>query len=105
MTGLLRERSAERAWRACFLAGLLSVGALVELLRPSAIGSATRAVPELVLAGLLVGIGTRLGRGCTSGHGVCGLSRLSVPSLVATCAFVASGIFTLAALRALGAFP
>lgn len=58
----------------------------------------------LVIGGLLVGFGTRLGSGCTSGHGVCGLSRLSLRSLVATAVFMAAGIATVALLRVAGAF-
>jgi uncharacterized membrane protein YedE/YeeE len=56
----------------------------------------------LVIAGLIVGIGTRLGSGCTSGHGVCGMSRLSQRSLVATATFMATGFATVAAMNALG---
>lgn len=58
--------------------------------------------PVLTLAGLLVGLGTQMGRGCTSGHGVCGVSRLSQRSLVATATFVAAGVATVAALNAAG---
>ena len=58
--------------------------------------------PVLIVAGLLVGIGTRLGSGCTSGHGVCGVSRLSARSIVATLTFMAAGIATVAAMNALG---
>ena len=60
-------------------------------------------LPTLIAAGLLVGFGTRLGNGCTSGHGVCGISRLSWRSLAATLTFMASGIVTVAVLRAGGA--
>nr|WP_255554805.1 YeeE/YedE thiosulfate transporter family protein [Sphingomicrobium sp. B8] len=58
--------------------------------------------PFLVVAGLIVGFGTRLGSGCTSGHGVCGMSRLSARSIVATITFMAAGIATVAAMNALG---
>ena len=58
--------------------------------------------PVLTLAGLLVGLGTQMGSGCTSGHGVCGVSRLSQRSLVATATFVAAGVATVAALNAAG---
>ena len=61
--------------------------------------------PMLVVAGLLVGFGTRLGSGCTSGHGVCGVSRLSQRSLIATATFMASGIFTVFALRLVEVAP
>lgn len=84
-----------------FVAGLLLAGVLARLAYPSALPAST---PSLALggaAGLLVGLGTRLSSGCTSGHGVCGLSRLSKRSLVATLTFMATGMLTAAALHAL----
>jgi uncharacterized membrane protein YedE/YeeE len=92
----------ERAWRAAFLGGLVVVGFILARLDPALIGPSPRSLALLALAGLLVGIGTRLGGGCTSGHGVCGVSRVSPRSLVATAAFVATGAATVAALRWLG---
>jgi uncharacterized membrane protein YedE/YeeE len=88
------ERSQEVSWRVLFILGLLSGGLLVELAHPSSFGEAP--VPPFVVmaAGLLVGFGTRLGGGCTSGHGVCGLSRLSVRSLFATLTFMAAGVLS-----------
>jgi uncharacterized membrane protein YedE/YeeE len=82
-------------WAALFILGL-PLGGLVYRL---ATGSPPEAVitapfPLLVIAGLLVGVGTRVGNGCTSGHGVCGLGRLSKRSLVATCTFMALGMIT-----------
>lgn len=62
----------------------------------------TGSIPQLVIAGLLVGFGTRLGSGCTSGHGVCGLSRLSRRSMVATLTFMTSGFVTVGLMRAFG---
>lgn len=94
----------DRAWRVAFLGGLIAAGALVAILAPGWVrASPVTWTPGLILAGLLVGAGTQLGNGCTSGHGVCGLSRLSGRSLVATFAFMASGVgaATLVA-RALG---
>ena len=97
--GLLRPAQGDIAWRAAFLAGL--VGA------PLAYGLFA-ALPEvhikagdtaLVAAGLLVGLGTRYGSGCTSGHGVCGLSRLSPRSLVATLSFMLAGFVTVYVVR------
>jgi uncharacterized protein len=88
--GLFTPGREGRSWRVEFLAGL-GVGALVWLLvQPAAYASAGRSLPLLALAGLLVGFGARLGGGCTSGHGVCGLSRLSGRSLVATVVFMAT---------------
>lgn len=97
--GLLRRVPGERAWRAAFLGGLLvSPWVYGALLGPMA----TRidaGWPTLIAAGLLVGIGTRYGAGCTSGHGVCGLSRLSWRSAVATATFMAAGFATVFAVR------
>jgi uncharacterized membrane protein YedE/YeeE len=74
-------------------------GLLVRLLWPAAIGEASASLPAVIVAGLLVGYGTRLGNGCTSGHGVCGLSRLSVRSLVATLTFIGTGAVSVFVVR------
>ena len=91
--GLLVPKRSDASWRVMFLLGLLLAPATLSLLAPGLI-SAPRIEANnvaIVVAGLLVGLGTRYGSGCTSGHGVCGLSRLSPRSLVATLAFMASG--------------
>jgi uncharacterized membrane protein YedE/YeeE len=93
----------ERGWRAAFLVGLIAVGLIAALVAPAAISSSPRPLAWLALAGLLVGVGTRLGSGCTSGHGVCGVSRLSPRSLVATLIFLGTGMLTVTLLRLLGA--
>ena len=87
------------AWM--FLIGL-PLGALIVSLAQGGIAASFASAPVLVIAGLLVGIGTRLGSGCTSGHGVCGISRFSARSIVATLTFMAAGIATVAAMNALG---
>jgi len=87
------------AWM--FLIGL-PLGALVVSLAQRGIAASFASTPVLVIAGLLVGIGTRLGSGCTSGHGVCGISRFSARSIVATLTFMAAGIATVATMNALG---
>ena len=93
--GCLGFLRGDLGWRIAFLAGLLAGGAALELAAPGAIEFALdRSLPALVVAGLAVGVGTRLGSGCTSGHGVCGLSRGSLRSLVATLVFMATGIAT-----------
>ncbi len=89
--GLLPATSRDRGWRVSFLVGLLGSGVVAAWLAPAAIGHAVRSPALVAVAGLLVGIGTRLGNGCTSGHGVCGLSRLSLRSLVAVVAFMFTG--------------
>ena len=83
---------ARRAWKACFVAGLLAGGLLLRIFLPTAFDfGIIRPYGMLMIAGLLVGFGTRLGNGCTSGHGVCGISRLSPRSIIATMTFIASG--------------
>jgi uncharacterized membrane protein YedE/YeeE len=92
------EQEAERGWRIGFLLGLILAGGLWL----AASGAAPRTgfpVPWLIAAGLLVGFGTRLGSGCTSGHGICGLSRLSRRSLVAVIVFMGFGALTVYVLR------
>lgn len=90
--GLLRPRPHDVGWRMAFVTGLLAGGAALAAWRPEAMGAPIAQPTALfVLAGLLVGAGTRLGNGCTSGHGVCGVGRGSVRSLVATATFMTSG--------------
>jgi uncharacterized protein len=96
----LLDRSAERAWRVAFIAGLVAGPWLLWLLRGDSgirVGQVT--LPWMALAGLLVGLGTRLGSGCTSGHGVCGIARLSTRSLLATAIFMLFGIATVFVVR------
>ena len=97
--GLLKPSPGDIAWRAAFVVGLLGAPLAYSLF--AALPKPQIAAPygALVLAGLLVGIGTRYGSGCTSGHGVCGLSRLSPRSLVATAAFMGAGFITVYAIR------
>lgn len=97
--GLLRPARGDIAWRAAFLAGLLFAPALYALATRYPVPTIEAGYPLLLLAGALVGMGTRYGSGCTSGHGVCGLSRLSPRSLVATFAFMAAGFATVFAVR------
>ncbi|WP_343038641.1 YeeE/YedE family protein [Skermanella pratensis] len=86
------ERGSDIGWRLCFLAGLLAAPLLLWAVAGIGKPSALQTSPMLLItAGLLVGYGTRLGSGCTSGHGVCGLARLSFRSLIATGLFMASG--------------
>jgi len=97
--GLLRPAPLDRGWRIAFILGMLiapTVWALAGTL-PAMVIDAD--FPLLIVAGLVVGISTRYGAGCTSGHGVCGMSRLSPRSLVATVAFMASGFITVFVVR------
>ena len=87
-------------WRAAFVAGLVISPLCLWLIRGnSGLGVPQVSWPWMALAGLLVGVGTRLGSGCTSGHGVCGIARLSPRSLVATLVFVALGMGTVVVIR------
>ncbi|MGM0575439.1 MAG: YeeE/YedE family protein [Myxococcota bacterium] len=92
--GLLKgARGSDARWRGAFVGGLVAGGLVMAALRPDLFANDLgRSLPFVVVAGLLVGFGTRLGSGCTSGHGVCGISRLSPRSLVATLAFMATGL-------------
>lgn len=97
--GLLRPARGDMGWRLAFLAGLVAAPVCYGLV--SALPEATVAADEgtLVVAGLLVGLGTRYGAGCTSGHGVCGISRRSPRSLIATAAFMLAGFVTVYVVR------
>jgi uncharacterized membrane protein YedE/YeeE len=88
------DATEDRGWRLAFLAGLAAAGAAARVLAPAAIGGAVRSMPIVIVAGLVVGFGTRLGGGCTSGHGVCGIARWSTRSLVAVLVFMATGAVT-----------
>jgi uncharacterized membrane protein YedE/YeeE len=92
--GVLSRANNDKGWRIAFLLGLVLSPVLWRLVAPLPAVSITASWPMLVVAGLLVGVGTRYGSGCTSGHGVCGLSRLSVRSLVATLTFMAAAFIT-----------
>ena len=100
LRGALRPAGSDAAWRIAFLAGLLAAAPALALagyaLPPVEIDAA---LPVVVLAGLLVGFGSRLGSGCTSGHGVCGIARGSRRSIVATLTFMASAGVTVALVR------
>ena len=90
--GVLRPVKKDTLWRASFIGGLLVGGLILRGFLPTAFDLGTlRSLGALTIAGLLVGFGTRLGNGCTSGHGVCGVARLSVRSIAATATFMATG--------------
>ncbi|WP_410012188.1 YeeE/YedE family protein [Sodalis sp. RH24] len=86
--GLLSLKTADRAWRLAFLLGMVASPLVYKQFSPLPESTVDASWPLLIIAGLLVGIGTRYGSGCTSGHGVCGLSRLSPRSLAATVTFM-----------------
>ena len=100
--GLLSPRAGDIGWRVSFFLGMAAAPTVFALLAPAGFLSAPRidaGYGLIVVAGLLVGLGTRYGSGCTSGHGVCGLSRLSPRSLVATLTFMGAGFATVYVVR------
>lgn len=97
--GLLTPSTGGVGWRITFLAGLIGAPALWMLVAQLPPIEIEAGYPALIVAGLLVGLGTRYGSGCTSGHGVCGLSRFSPRSLVATISFMFAGFVTVFIIR------
>jgi len=98
--GLLKFNAGDRGWRLAFVAGLIAAPLLATLLgTPLPHPAVSASLLTMVAAGLLVGFGTRMGGGCTSGHGVCGVARLSPRSLIATTVFVLVAIVTVAIVR------
>jgi len=92
--GLLRPRG-DGAWRAWFVAGMLGVGLVFEVAAPATFDAGARGpLWTVALSGVLVGVGTRAANGCTSGHGLCGTSRLAKRSLLATATFFGVGVVT-----------
>lgn len=99
-SGAMFSEAGDRGWKLMFLLGLVTAPAIQSLVTGSwPAFELTAAWPVIILGGLLVGFGTRLGSGCTSGHGVCGLSRLSVRSMVAVAAFMSAGAATVTLIR------
>jgi uncharacterized membrane protein YedE/YeeE len=97
--GLFAQPPGDRPWRAAFIAGLIVAGFAWHALLPSPRQHLQMNLLSIALAGLLVGFGTRVGGGCTSGHGVCGLGRFSLRSLVAVIVFMASGMAATSVMR------
>src|SRR5690242_10421003 len=97
--GLASEPRTDTWHRAAFLFGLVIAGAVAATLHAQTLGGSALPIPLLVLGGLLVGYGSQRSSGCTSGHGVCGLARLSTRSLVATLTFMATGAITVWVMR------
>lgn len=93
--GVIKPHKNDLNWRVTFILGLVFGGFILQFLRPEAFVQISSALPiDYMIAGVLVGFGTLLGNGCTSGHGVCGSSRLSVRSIVATLTFIGFGIIS-----------
>lgn len=99
---IFRRGRGDTAWRLAFVCGLVAGGALIHLVRPAAFDLPRGGTGLLVVAGLLVGFGTRLGNGCTSGHGLCGVARLSPRSIAATLTFMTVAMATVLVMHHLG---
>ncbi len=101
IAGSIVDGTAGSAWgeRAAFLVGVIGMPAVASLFMDMPATNVTSNVPLLIVAGVLVGFGTRLGSGCTSGHGVCGMSRLSVRSIIATVIYIGAGVLVIIAAR------
>lgn len=103
LAGALAPVRGDTGWRVAAVLGMLTAGVLISFFAPDLLVGNTVGTPvRYVVAGSLVGFGTQLGSGCTSGHGVCGMSRLSPRSIVATITFILVGMVTVALLRTLG---
>ena len=94
LEGVVRGEKGELGWKLAFVGGLLAGGLLMKLLRPDSFSALSGPIWLALVAGLLVGFGTRVGGGCTSGHGVCGIGRFARRSIVATLVFMGVGMLT-----------
>jgi uncharacterized membrane protein YedE/YeeE len=103
-SGALEGARGDRAWRVAFLVGMMLAGALALQYVPAPPRAQTGPAALLIVAGFLVGFGTRIGNGCTSGHGVCGLGRFSRRSLAAVIKFMAAAMATTFAMRHVAGF-
>ncbi len=103
ISGALTKPSQANHWRYAFIFGLLVSPLVYSFFFALPVVENVASLPKLILAGLLVGLGTQYASGCTSGHGICGLSRFSVRSLVATLSFMGAGILTVLIMKHLGA--
>jgi uncharacterized protein len=91
--GIVNSHTSDKSWRVFFIGGLILGGLILKIVYPMSLNLESHALPmDYIVAGLLVGYGTLLGNGCTSGHGVCGISRFSLRSTMATITFIAFGI-------------
>lgn len=106
LSGLIRPAKGDIAWRLFFIFGLITGGLALQFNRPEVFGRSPLVHDwTVVIAGLLVGYGTTLGSGCTSGHGICGISRFSIRSIAATMIFICAGVVSVAILKKFGVLP
>jgi uncharacterized membrane protein YedE/YeeE len=102
VSGTLKWSRGDLGWRVAFILGLIFGGYILSWFNPTAFtDELDRSLPVLVIAGLLVGYGTVLGSGCTSGHGICGISRMSPRSIASTLVFISAGILVATLFRIL----
>ena len=106
LNGVLQRSRGDMSWRLYFIGGLLSGGLVLKVVQPSVYQNLLETeFWTVIVAGLLVGFGTVMGSGCTSGHGVCGISRLSKRSILATITFMLAGMLSVFFFRQLGVMP
>ena len=106
LNGVLQRSRGDKSWRLYFIGGLLSGGLVLKVVQPSVYQNLLETeFWTVIVAGLLVGFGTVMGSGCTSGHGVCGISRLSKRSILATITFMLAGMLSVFFFRQLGVMP
>jgi len=106
INGSLKPQKGDFLWRILFILGLFVGGLLLKILRPESFTNTLETEIYLtVIAGLLVGFGTIMGSGCTSGHGVCGISRFSIRSILATIVFISAGVLAVVLFRKWGVLP
>jgi uncharacterized protein len=104
--GVLDSPKGDAGWRYLFITGMLLGGLALKMISPQVFdGHVSTAPLATITAGLLVGIGTTMGSGCTSGHGVCGISRMSPRSLAATLTFISAGIIAVLLFKRMGVLP
>lgn len=99
VSGLINFSNTDKTWRLFFVLGLLCGGFIFKMLNPEVFNYPLKEIHYYIIAGLIVGFGTVLGSGCTSGHGVCGISRFSLRSIIATVVFILSGALTVFLIR------
>jgi len=106
INGSLKPQKGDFLWRILFILGLFVGGLFLKILRPESFTNTLETETYLtVIAGLLVGFGTIMGSGCTSGHGVCGISRFSIRSILATVVFISAGVLAVVLFRKWGVLP
>lgn len=98
--GVLNPKTIDKNWRYLFIAGLVAGGIILKFMHPTSFIVLSKAqIADYIIAGFLVGFGTLMGNGCTSGHGVCGISRFSIRSIISTIVFITFGVISVALFK------